>query len=95
MLFSPENSWQWKSIDDSIILPAKPDKGHKELTSKYDLCVTGQALDYLQTMDTRFLHQILPFVKVYARVAPKQKVRSEGVPSLNLLFIIYLVSFVE
>ncbi|XP_050396318.1 endoplasmic reticulum transmembrane helix translocase [Patella vulgata] len=67
------NSWHWQSIDDEIIVPAVPVNLRKSLIDKYDLCLTGEALIYLQTEHPKLLKTILPNTKIYARVAPKQK----------------------
>ncbi|XP_013409364.1 manganese-transporting ATPase 13A1 [Lingula anatina] len=68
-----DSSWHWQSIDDTILLPIVQNSSFKTFTEKYDMCLTGEALNYLQTMDLNFLKKILPKVKVFARVAPKQK----------------------
>lgn len=68
----------WKSIDESLKLPAIPERGYRALVALYDLCITGEGLSYLWSENLRFLKQIIPYVRVFARVAPKQKVsRSE------------------
>lgn len=74
------NNWQWKSVDESIVYPlaiegklnAKNRKWN-ELTQKYDLCLTGDALIYLFQEYKDYFNKILPHIKVFARVAPKQK----------------------
>eukprot|EP00058_Branchiostoma_floridae_P006964 XP_002592452.1 hypothetical protein BRAFLDRAFT_68938 [Branchiostoma floridae] len=53
-----DSEWHWLSVDEKVTLPMVPQQGAKELIGKYDLCLTGE---------------ILPHVKVFARVAPKQK----------------------
>lgn len=40
---------------------------------KYDLCITGDALTYLQDHQHSLLFKILPHITVFARFAPKQK----------------------
>jgi len=67
------NSWVWESIDQMLHLPVLPHKSYKELVSKYDLCVTGEGLTFLNENHKQFLYQILPHISVFARVAPKQK----------------------
>ncbi|GFS72069.1 manganese-transporting ATPase 13A1 [Nephila pilipes] len=64
--------WSWVSIDESVMLPEIPDKP-SDLHSKYDLCLTGEGMTYLAAKNHKFLKAILPHVKIYARVAPKQK----------------------
>lgn len=44
--------------------------------SSYDLCVTGEGLSRL-TYDSQLLKALLPHVRVFARVSPKQKVISQ------------------
>ncbi|CAL1274747.1 unnamed protein product [Larinioides sclopetarius] len=64
--------WSWVSIDESVTMPEIPDKP-STLYSKYDLCLTGEGMTYLAGKDNKFLKTILPHVKIFARVAPKQK----------------------
>lgn len=66
------DEWQWVSIDDSVCLPL-PLSSVSDLISRYDLCVTGEGLTRL-TYEPRLLHALLPHVRVFARVSPKQKV---------------------
>ncbi|ESO92805.1 hypothetical protein LOTGIDRAFT_162282 [Lottia gigantea] len=68
-----DKDWHWQSIDDKIILPVIPGDLRKSLIDKYDLCLTGEALTYLQTEYPKILKIILPNTKIFARVAPKQK----------------------
>nr|CAD7409449.1 unnamed protein product [Timema cristinae] len=69
----PNEEWVWESIDQSQRLPVLPQKNYKELVAKYDLCLTGEGLTFLMEHHRTFLHQILPHISVFARVAPKQK----------------------
>ncbi|CAG2058673.1 unnamed protein product, partial [Timema podura] len=69
----PNEEWVWESIDQSQRLPLLPQKNYKELVAKYDLCLTGEGLTFLMEHHRSFLHQILPHISVFARVAPKQK----------------------
>ncbi|KAL4219329.1 hypothetical protein ACF0H5_021909 [Mactra antiquata] len=69
-----ETLWYWKSIDDTVTCPVQPSGDiRKLLIEKYDLCLTGEALSYLQSYSPLLWKQVLPNVKVFARVAPKQK----------------------
>ena len=61
----------WKSIDETIRLPLIPDK--EEFFRKYEFCVTGDSLNALLDYDPKFFVKILPKIRVFARVAPKQK----------------------
>nr|MBE5724989.1 putative cation-transporting ATPase 13A1 [Cucujiformia] len=63
--------WIWESIDQSMEFPIEYD--YKDLTKKYDLCVTGDGLSFLRKNFPTFLKLILPHVTVFARFAPKQK----------------------
>lgn len=65
--------WQWESIDGSVCV-ALPPPSVSELVQQYDLCVTGEGLVRL-TYDPKLLNALLPHVRVFARVNPKQKVR--------------------
>ncbi|XP_077986422.1 endoplasmic reticulum transmembrane helix translocase-like [Glandiceps talaboti] len=68
-----ESEWHWKSVDETIALPMIPSGGVKDLVKNYDLCMTGEGLTHMQNGNTKFLNSLLPWIKVYARVAPKQK----------------------
>lgn len=63
--------WNWKSIDGTILVPMILPTG--ELTKDYDLCMTGEGLNHLSTTNKPFLMKLMPHIKVFARVAPKQK----------------------
>lgn len=64
-----DDEWVWESIDQSEHLPLK----HAGITDKYDLCITGDSLMYLQENEIDYLQQILPQISIFARFAPKQK----------------------
>lgn len=66
-------NWAWFSIDETLCFPPLPPTGYKSLTEKYDLCLTGEAMTYLHEKMPKFFYQVLPHVRVFARVAPKQK----------------------
>lgn len=68
-----EDEWGWKSIDDELSLPVVPFKSYKQLVSKFDLCITGEGLTYLNENHQKYLLQLMPYIKVFARFAPKQK----------------------
>ncbi|XP_063838931.1 endoplasmic reticulum transmembrane helix translocase [Ostrinia nubilalis] len=74
LILSENNSdWSWKSIDEEIHLPVQPYKTTKQLTSKFDLCITGEGLTFLNEYHHKFLLELMPHIKVFARFAPKQK----------------------
>lgn len=66
------SNWEWISIDESIVLPVDK-KNICELIHSYDLCITGEGMHYLNSVDEQYFKKILPHVKIFARVAPKQK----------------------
>lgn len=78
----PGSSWQWQSIDGTVALPALPHTP-QELTQQYDLCITGEGLSYLLAARRQLLLKLIPCIQVFARVAPKQKVRLTAAPWLH------------
>ncbi|XP_041264185.1 endoplasmic reticulum transmembrane helix translocase [Onychostruthus taczanowskii] len=64
--------WQWRSRDGSVALPAFPDS-LRDLTDPFELCLTGEGLEQLRLRDRDRLLRLIPHVRVFARVAPKQK----------------------
>ena len=42
-----ESEWHWQPVDRSFSLPIIPAGGIKELTSKFDLCVTGEVANII------------------------------------------------
>ncbi|XP_032529694.2 endoplasmic reticulum transmembrane helix translocase [Danaus plexippus] len=73
ILTENNNEWNWTSVDEELKLPVKPFKTPKEFTKNYDLCITGEGLAYLNENHHKFFLDIIPHIKVFARVAPKQK----------------------
>lgn len=65
------DTFSWRAIDESVELPL--DYDYKDLVKKYDLCITGDGLNYLVNNYHAFLNLILPYITVFARFAPKQK----------------------
>nr|SVE74947.1 EOG090X00J5 [Daphnia dolichocephala] len=66
------NVWVWQDVDQNMELPLTP-SNFKRFTSDYVLCVTGLGLIYLYSTLPDFYQRILPHIRVYARVNPKQK----------------------
>ncbi|KAL1123867.1 hypothetical protein AAG570_001637 [Ranatra chinensis] len=66
-----EPIWVWENIEQSLSFPI--DYDYRKLIEKYDLCITGEGLMYLRSAHKGLLLKILPYVSVFARVAPKQK----------------------
>lgn len=72
MLFCFPGVWHWESIDGSVIVPlASPPL--PSFVQQFDLCVTGDGLSRMSG-DPLLLHALLPHIRVFARVSPKQKV---------------------
>lgn len=71
-VFSRAGDWQWESIDGSVHVPLSP-PSVSDLVNGYDLCVTGEGLARLIYLP-QLLNALLPHVRVFARVSPKQKV---------------------
>lgn len=72
MLFCFPGVWHWESIDGSVIVPlASPPR--PSFVQQFDLCVTGDGLSRMSG-DPLLLHALLPHIRVFARVSPKQKV---------------------
>ncbi|CAB3251374.1 unnamed protein product [Arctia plantaginis] len=73
ILSESSNTWGWKSIDEEVNLPVNPFRTSKQLTSKFDLCITGEGLTFLNENHHKFMLELMPHIKVFARFAPKQK----------------------
>lgn len=72
MLFCFPGVWHWESIDGSVIVPlASPSP--PTFVQQFDLCVTGDGLSRMSG-DPLLLNTLLPHIRVFARVSPKQKV---------------------
>uniref|UniRef100_A0A663N5F0 Endoplasmic reticulum transmembrane helix translocase n=1 Tax=Athene cunicularia TaxID=194338 RepID=A0A663N5F0_ATHCN len=67
-----KGDWQWQSIAGAVVLPDSP-ASLRELTQRYDLCVTGEGLSHLQAANRQQLLKLIPHIQVFARVVPKQK----------------------
>ncbi|XP_014747767.1 PREDICTED: manganese-transporting ATPase 13A1 [Sturnus vulgaris] len=68
----PGQQWQWRSRDGSVALPAFPNS-LRDLTDPFELCLTGEGLEQLRLRDRDRLLRLIPHIRVFARVAPKQK----------------------
>ncbi|XP_029814504.1 manganese-transporting ATPase 13A1 [Manacus vitellinus] len=69
---SKGSPWQWESRDGAVVLPAFPEC-QRELTEPFDLCVTGEGLEHLRSGNRERLLRLIPHIRVFARVVPKQK----------------------
>lgn len=67
-----ENDWVWQSVDQDVELPLIP-SDLRLFTKEFALCVTGLGLAHLHTWNYKFYCSILPHIRVFARVSPKQK----------------------
>ena len=67
-----KEEWIWQSVNEDVQLPLIPED-FKHFTSEYALCMTGVGLAHLHTSYPKFYQKILPHVRVFARVNPKQK----------------------
>lgn len=63
--------WKWKSVDGKTSF----DLGFEPPANKYELCMTGNAFKYLHSTKQwrNYLHKLLPHIRVFARMSPKQK----------------------
>jgi cation-transporting ATPase 13A1 len=61
----------WYTIDEKTEIPYDPKK-LSSLSEKYDFCLSGDALTILEARSQ--LHEVIPFVSVFARASPEQKV---------------------
>ncbi|CAP26242.2 Protein CBG06150 [Caenorhabditis briggsae] len=81
VLDEPENGvdWIWKSVDGTIELPLKPKTTNKlerkAFFTSHEFCLTGSAFHNLVHNEHTFLRELILHVKVFARMAPKQKER--------------------
>ena len=67
-----KEEWIWQSVNEDVQLPLIP-QDFKRFTSDYALCMTGIGLTHLHTSHLKFYQKMLPHVRVFARVNPKQK----------------------
>ncbi|XP_065286450.1 endoplasmic reticulum transmembrane helix translocase isoform X2 [Dermacentor albipictus] len=70
---SGDERWEWVSIDEAEHIPLDESLSDHSLCVRYNLCITGEGLAYLTATANSFLKRMLPHVRVFARVAPKQK----------------------
>ncbi|KAK4786867.1 hypothetical protein SAY86_010700 [Trapa natans] len=73
LILSPARSsegYEWISPDESELIPYS-EKEVDALSQTHDLCIGGDCIEMLQR--TSAVLQVVPYVKVFARVAPQQK----------------------
>jgi len=76
LLSNDQGTWVWKSVlesDDCEQVRIKCDKSTYKNIAKYDLCLTGEGMSHLLKMDSWYFNKVLPLVRIFARVSPKQK----------------------
>merc|ERR1719471_2383536 len=78
ILTEKEDMWLWQSVDQTVSLPLKsPEELGKaewrKFLSSHDLCLTGEGLAMLLSTCLGVARRLLPHVRVFARVNPKQK----------------------
>lgn len=66
------NDWLWQSVDQDSEHPLIP-ADLKRFTSDHVLCITGPGLTHLHNIHPKFYYRILPHIRIFARVNPKQK----------------------
>lgn len=71
VLTQNSEKWCWESINGELKHDLKQDP--TKFVKDFDICITGEGLNYLNKTENKFLLKILPHVSVFARFAPKQK----------------------
>ncbi|CEF64712.1 Cation-transporting P-type ATPase family and Cation-transporting P-type ATPase, subfamily V and P-type ATPase, A domain and HAD-like domain and P-type ATPase, cytoplasmic domain N-containing protein [Strongyloides ratti] len=72
MILGNENDkWYWQSVDEKKKVELKNESF--EFFNQNELCVTGNGFDYLYKNEHNYLKSILKYIKIYSRMAPKQK----------------------
>lgn len=69
------DDWNWLSTDRKISKPCAYEVNElKELYEEYDLCLTGDSLDYIHNnFKDNLIYETISRIKVFARTSPKQK----------------------
>ncbi|KAJ0025693.1 hypothetical protein Pint_06765 [Pistacia integerrima] len=73
LILSPSKNgrgYEWISPDETEIIPYS-EKEVEALSETHDLCIGGDCIEMLQ--QTSAALRVIPYVKVFARVAPEQK----------------------
>lgn len=68
-----DSTWCWESINGEVRIPLGEKRSVKDLYKELDFCITGDGLQYLDTEKHSYLLELVPYVTVFARFAPKQK----------------------
>uniref|UniRef100_A0A0N5AJ36 Cation-transporting ATPase n=1 Tax=Syphacia muris TaxID=451379 RepID=A0A0N5AJ36_9BILA len=69
-----DGQWMWESVYGDKHVELKPEDLSKFLR-EHEFCLTGASFNYLLEKHHKFLREILSYVKIFARMAPKQKER--------------------
>ena len=73
------SDWAWQSVDLTVTVPLSgPDCGVSRadwaaFLQSHDLCLTGEGLAYLLSSHPSRASRLLPHIRIFARVNPKQK----------------------
>jgi len=78
ILTEKDGKWSWLSVDQKSSYPLSGPKDMSrsewaQFIKSTDLCLTGEGLSYLLLNHLNLAKRLLPHVKVFARVNPKQK----------------------
>merc|ERR1719513_334362 len=78
ILTQVDGKWLWESVDQKVTYPlgspaTMSKKEWREFITSTDMCLTGEGLSYLLSNHESLTKRLLPHVKVFARVNPKQK----------------------
>lgn len=68
----PKPSYVWTTINEDHT-ERIDEKNYKKLIKEYDLAITGDGLQYLYEYKHDYFLNIVAYITVYARFAPKQK----------------------
>ncbi|KAF5300333.1 hypothetical protein FQA39_LY11190 [Lamprigera yunnana] len=72
VLTQMDNTYVWESISQDVKYKFDESE-NKDFLVKFDLCITGDSLNYLREFKHTFLNKLLPRITIFARFAPKQK----------------------
>lgn len=68
-----DGEWSWTSVEEDVRRGVADSLTNDKFFSSFDLCLTGDGMNFLLDSNVKLFHQILPHIRVFARVAPKQK----------------------
>lgn len=73
ILTPADDRYVWETIKGDMKVDISDKEKVQEFVKTYDLCITGDGLQYLNINHHVYLMKVLPYVTVFARFAPKQK----------------------